>query len=75
MKQPKMGTVSEYRNCFILPIKGGFDVMDRKTGRWARFHTQRSAKWNATVWTRLSTQFEQQSGHEMGDAYAGSQHQ
>lgn len=58
MKQVKIGTPVSYKNCYIVPVNEGFDVIDKTTGRWIHIHSQRLAKWNATVWTRLSTEFD-----------------
>lgn len=58
MKTTKIGTPVSYRNCYIVPVNDGFDVVDKTTGRWIHIHSQRLAKWNATVWTRLSTEFD-----------------
>jgi hypothetical protein len=61
MKTTKIGTPVSYRNCYIVPVNDGFDVVDKTTGRWIHIHSQRLAKWNATVWTRLSTEFDTSS--------------
>ena len=58
MKTIKIGAPVSYRNCFIVPVNDGFDVVDKTTGRWIHMPSQRLAKWNATVWTRLSTDFD-----------------
>ena len=57
-KTAKIGTPVVYKNCYIVPVNDGFDVVDKTTGRWIHLHSQRLAKWNATVWTRLSTDFD-----------------
>jgi hypothetical protein len=41
-----------------VPVNDGFDVVDRASGRWMHVPNQRTAKWNATVWTRLRDEFE-----------------
>lgn len=58
MKQVKIGTPVSYKNCYIVPVNEGFDVIDKTTGRWIHLQSQRLAKWNATVWTRLSVEFD-----------------
>ena len=58
MKTIKIGAPVAYKNCFIVPVNDGFDVVDKTTGRWIHMPSQRLAKWNATVWTRLSTDFD-----------------
>jgi hypothetical protein len=58
MKTTKIGVPVSYRNCFIVPVNEGFDVVDKTTGRWIHIASQRLAKWNATVWSRLSTEFD-----------------
>lgn len=57
-KTTKIGTPVVYKNCYIVPVNDGFDVVDKTTGRWIHLASQRLAKWNATVWTRLSTDFD-----------------
>ena len=57
-KTTKIGTPVSYKNCYIVPVNNGFDVVDKTTGRWIHMASQRLAKWNATVWTRLSTEFD-----------------
>ena len=57
-KTTKIGTPVSYKNCYIVPVNDGFDVVDKTTGRWIHLASQRLAKWNATVWTRLSTDFD-----------------
>ena len=58
MKTATIGTPVSYRNCYIVPVNDGFDVVDKTSGRWIHITSQRLAKWNATVWTRLSTDFD-----------------
>jgi hypothetical protein len=41
-----------------VPVGEGFDVVDKTTGRWMHVPNQRTAKWNATVWTRLRDEFD-----------------
>jgi hypothetical protein len=60
-KTTKIGTPVSYKNCYIVPVNDGFDVVDKTTGRWIHMASQRLAKWNATVWTRLSTDFDTSS--------------
>ena len=57
-KTTKIGTPVSYKNCYIVPVNDGFDVVDKTTGRWIHMASQRLAKWNATVWTRLSVEFD-----------------
>jgi hypothetical protein len=57
MKTTKIGAPVSYKNCFIVPVNDGFDVVDKTSGRWMHIASQRMAKWNATVWTRLSSEF------------------
>jgi hypothetical protein len=35
----------------------GADLIDPRNGHWQNFPTIRAAKWNATVWSRLSVGF------------------
>lgn len=58
MKQVKIGAPTGYKGCIIVPVNDGFDVIDRVSGRWMHVPNQRTAKWNATVWTRLRDEFE-----------------
>ena len=57
-KTTKIGTPVVYKNCYIVPVNDGFDLVDKTTGRWIHLPSQRLAKWNATVWTRLSLEFD-----------------
>jgi hypothetical protein len=57
MKQVKIGAPTGYKGCIIVPVNDGFDVIDRVSGRWMHVPNQRTAKWNATVWTRLRDEF------------------
>ncbi len=57
-RNAKIGVPTSYRNCIIVPVGKGFDVVDKTTGRWMHVPNQRTAKWNATVWTRLSEEFD-----------------
>ena len=57
-KTVKIGIPVSYKNCYIVPVNNGFDLIDKTTGRWIHLASQRLAKWNATVWTRLSTEFD-----------------
>jgi hypothetical protein len=57
-KTVKIGIPVSYKNCYIVPVNNGFDLIDKTTGRWIHLASQRLAKWNATVWTRLSVEFD-----------------
>lgn len=57
-KTTKIGAPVSYRNCYIVPVNNGFDLIDKTSGRWIHVASQRLAKWNATVWTRLSIEFD-----------------
>ena len=57
-KTVKIGAPVSYKNCYIVPVNDGFDLVDKTTGRWIHLPSQRLAKWNATVWTRLSLEFD-----------------
>lgn len=57
MKKPKIGVPSGYKGCIIVPVNDGFDLFDRISSRWIHVKDQRSAKWNASVWTRLRDDF------------------
>ena len=57
MKAVNIGVPTGYRGCIIVPVGDGFDVVDRASGRWMHVPNQRTAKWNATVWTRLRDEF------------------
>lgn len=45
--------VISYKDAFLVEHNKGFDVMDKETGYWYTTHSMRSAKWNASVWSRL----------------------
>jgi hypothetical protein len=57
MKAVNIGVPTGYKGCIIVPVNDGFDVIDRVSGRWMHVPNQRTAKWNATVWTRLRDEF------------------
>lgn len=57
-KPTVIGVPTGYKGCIIVPVNDGFDVVDRVTGKWMHVPSQRVAKWNATVWTRLSGEFD-----------------
>lgn len=57
MKAVNIGVPTGYKGCIIVPVGDGFDVVDRASGRWMHVPNQRTAKWNATVWTRLRDEF------------------
>ena len=57
MKTVTIGAPTGYKGCIIVPVNDGFDVVDRASGRWMHVLNQRTAKWNATVWTRLRDEF------------------
>ena len=57
-KTVKIGIPVSYKNCYIVTVNNGFDLIDKTTGRWIHLASQRLAKWNATVWTRLSMEFD-----------------
>lgn len=49
-----------YRQFILAPNKkGGFDLIDPATGRWAHFETQRFAKWSSTFMTNINDRFAQ----------------
>lgn len=54
---PKVGVPVAYKGCWIVRVGDGYDCVDRATGRWIHLPDSRRAKWNATVWTRLSDEF------------------
>jgi hypothetical protein len=58
MKTVNIGAPTGYKGCIIVPVGDGFDVVDRLSGRWMHVPNQRTAKWNATVWTRLRDEFD-----------------
>lgn len=57
-RNAKIGVPTSYRGCIIVPVGTGFDVVDKVSGRWMHVPNQRTAKWNATVWTRLRDEFD-----------------
>ena len=57
-KKPlKIGVPVRYKNCWIVQVGNGYDCVDRTTGRWIHLPDSRRAKWNASVWSRLSNEF------------------
>lgn len=54
---PKVGVPIPYKGCYIVRVDNGFDCVDRATGRWIHLPDSRRAKWNASVWSRLTDEF------------------
>jgi len=54
---PKIGVPIAYKGCYIVRVNDGFDCVDRSSGRWIHLPDARRAKWNASVWSRLSDEF------------------
>jgi hypothetical protein len=54
---PSVGVPVQYKNCYIVRADDGFDCVDLHTGRWIHLPDARRARWNATVWSRLSYEF------------------
>ena len=58
---PKVGIPVIYKGCYIVRAGEGYDCVDRRTGKWIHMKDSRSAKWNASVWSRLSDEFDSSS--------------
>jgi hypothetical protein len=58
---PKVGIPVAYKNCYIVRVGDGYDCVDRATGKWIHLPDSRRAKWNASVWSRLSDEFSNSS--------------
>lgn len=54
---PKVGIPVAYKSCWIVRVGNGYDCVDRSTGRWIHLPDSRRAKWNASVWSRLTDEF------------------
>ena len=54
---PKIGVPVPYKGCYIVRVDNGYDCVDRATGKWIHLPDSRRAKWNASVWSRLSDEF------------------
>ena len=54
---PKVGIPVPYKGCYIVRAADGFDCVDMRTGKWIHLPDQRRAKWNASVWCRLTDEF------------------
>lgn len=63
MKAKPQPKVFKHAACVIAVRHDGIDVIDPSTGRWQHFKTMRSAKWSATVFSRLATAF----GHDIAN--------
>jgi len=61
MKTKTQPKVQRYAGCIIVTRPTGADVIDPTTGVWQTFPTMRSAKWSATIFTRLASSF----GHDV----------
>lgn len=51
-----MANIFAYKNTLLVPRTNGVDVIDSKSGRWFAAKSMRAAKWNASVWTRLTNE-------------------
>lgn len=51
-----MANIFAYKNTLLVPRTNGVDVIDSKSGRWFTTKSMRAAKWNASVWARLSSE-------------------
>ena len=49
--------IISHAKCVIVKRGYSCDLIDPVTGRWQVFKTPRAARWNATVWSRLSEDF------------------
>ena len=50
--------VQEYNGCFLVHnSETEIDLVDKVSGKWIVCKSIRHAKWTATVWARLQTQF------------------
>ena len=58
---PKVGIPVAYKSCYIVRVGDGYDCVDRATGKWIHLPDSRRAKWNASVWSRLSDEFSNSS--------------
>lgn len=54
---PKVGIPVPYKGCYIVRVDNGYDCVDRATGKWIHLPDSRRAKWNASVWSRLTNDF------------------
>ena len=54
---PKVGVPVAYKGCYIVRVSNGYDCVDRATGKWIHLPDSRRAKWNASIWTRLTDEF------------------
>lgn len=54
---PKVGVPVPYKGCYIVRVDNGYDCVDRATGKWIHLPDSRRAKWNASVWSRLTNDF------------------
>lgn len=55
--------VFKHAACVIVQRHDGIDVIDPTTGYWRVFPSMRSAKWSATIFSRLAREF----GHTTAD--------
>lgn len=54
---PKVGVPVPYKGCYIVRAADGYDCVDMRTGKWIHLPDARRAKWNASVWCRLTDEF------------------
>ena len=57
MNRNKITHPTQYKACVIAPVgKKGFDVFE-SSGRWFNVPTQKQAKWWASIYSRLESEF------------------
>lgn len=46
--------IQDYKEMLVVQRKDCVDVIDRESGCWFTTHSVQAAKWNITIWRRLS---------------------
>lgn len=57
-KSTRIKVPTQYHGFIVVPRpKGAYDLINPDTGAWARFPTQRYAKWSATFLFNINERF------------------
>ena len=56
-------TVSEYKDAYLVDWGKTVDVVDKQSGKWSTHSSTHAAKWNLSVWRRLSNTFTADQPH------------
>lgn len=56
-------SITEYKDAYLVDWGNNVDVVDKATGKWSTHSSTHAAKWNLSVWRRLSNTFSANEPH------------